>query len=187
MQVVRTLGHLQVDHVKYNACCLIQADSPEDMHSWIKAISGAIVAQRGPGRSAASVCYSEPQRKCDQLMFPCAHGVLIGFPPPPLTCSLSCPVVTWHLCMNFHTDWQQNMLFFLIGHLSKSYLHIYIYNYVHCIVLNMQIMQLLTQKKSSEFSRILVATTSLEVKLKCSNSCEVFLLIAEFCNQLAKS
>ncbi|KAJ6669031.1 hypothetical protein lerEdw1_007840 [Lerista edwardsae] len=36
----------------------VQADSPEDMHSWIKAISGAIVAQRGPGRSAASVCYS---------------------------------------------------------------------------------------------------------------------------------
>ncbi|KAF7254156.1 Pleckstrin-likey domain-containing family A member 1 [Varanus komodoensis] len=33
---------------------LSQADSPEDMHSWIKAISGAIVAQRGPGRSAAS-------------------------------------------------------------------------------------------------------------------------------------
>ncbi|XP_059180148.1 pleckstrin homology domain-containing family A member 1 isoform X4 [Centropristis striata] len=30
----------------------VQADSPEDMHSWIKAISGAIVAQRGPGRSA---------------------------------------------------------------------------------------------------------------------------------------
>ncbi|XP_066526778.1 pleckstrin homology domain-containing family A member 1a isoform X2 [Hoplias malabaricus] len=33
----------------------VQADSPEEMHSWIKAISGAIVAQRGPGRSAASV------------------------------------------------------------------------------------------------------------------------------------
>ncbi|XP_041830202.1 pleckstrin homology domain-containing family A member 1 isoform X1 [Melanotaenia boesemani] len=33
-------------------CFYIQADSPEDMHSWIKAISGAIVAQRGPGRSA---------------------------------------------------------------------------------------------------------------------------------------
>lgn len=32
-----------------------QADSPEDMHSWIKAISGAIVAQRGPGRSANTV------------------------------------------------------------------------------------------------------------------------------------
>ncbi|XP_053164566.1 pleckstrin homology domain-containing family A member 1 isoform X6 [Hemicordylus capensis] len=41
----------------------VQADSPEDMHSWIKAISGAIVAQRGPGRSAASEysnCTSEP-------------------------------------------------------------------------------------------------------------------------------
>lgn len=34
-------------------CC--QANSPEDMHSWIKAISGAIVAQRGPGRSAYTV------------------------------------------------------------------------------------------------------------------------------------
>uniref|UniRef100_A0A8C2JVD9 Pleckstrin homology domain containing, family A (phosphoinositide binding specific) member 1b n=1 Tax=Cyprinus carpio TaxID=7962 RepID=A0A8C2JVD9_CYPCA len=32
-----------------------QSDSPEEMHGWIKAISGAIVAQRGPGRSAASV------------------------------------------------------------------------------------------------------------------------------------
>lgn len=32
-----------------------QADSPEEMHSWIKAISGAIVAQRGPGRSANTV------------------------------------------------------------------------------------------------------------------------------------
>uniref|UniRef100_A0A8C2ZR37 Pleckstrin homology domain containing, family A (phosphoinositide binding specific) member 1a n=1 Tax=Cyclopterus lumpus TaxID=8103 RepID=A0A8C2ZR37_CYCLU len=30
----------------------IQADSQEEMHSWIKAVSGAIVAQRGPGRSA---------------------------------------------------------------------------------------------------------------------------------------
>ncbi|CAL8391464.1 unnamed protein product [Arctogadus glacialis] len=33
----------------------IQADSPEEMHSWIKAVSGAIVAQRGPGRSAATM------------------------------------------------------------------------------------------------------------------------------------
>ncbi|TRY81636.1 hypothetical protein DNTS_034006 [Danionella cerebrum] len=32
----------------------IQSDTPEEMHGWIKAISGAIVAQRGPGRSAAS-------------------------------------------------------------------------------------------------------------------------------------
>ncbi|XP_011898731.1 PREDICTED: pleckstrin homology domain-containing family A member 1 [Cercocebus atys] len=32
----------------------VQADSPEEMHSWIKAVSGAIVAQRGPGRSTSS-------------------------------------------------------------------------------------------------------------------------------------
>ncbi|XP_072095587.1 pleckstrin homology domain-containing family A member 1 isoform X1 [Mobula birostris] len=38
----------------------VQTDSPEDMHNWIKAISGAIVAQRGPGRSAAS----EPLDTC---------------------------------------------------------------------------------------------------------------------------
>ncbi|XP_038613571.1 pleckstrin homology domain-containing family A member 1 isoform X2 [Tachyglossus aculeatus] len=38
----------------------VQADSPEEMHSWIKAISGAIVAQRGPGRSAASEHSSGP-------------------------------------------------------------------------------------------------------------------------------
>lgn len=39
-----------------NAAWLLhQADSPEDMHGWIKAISGAIVAQRGPGRSASTV------------------------------------------------------------------------------------------------------------------------------------
>ncbi|XP_051778815.1 pleckstrin homology domain-containing family A member 1 isoform X4 [Erpetoichthys calabaricus] len=43
----------------------IQADSPEDMHSWIKAISGAIVAQRGPGRSAASM------RQARRLSNPC--------------------------------------------------------------------------------------------------------------------
>lgn len=35
--------------------CGQKADSPEEMHSWIKAVSGAIVAQRGPGRSAATV------------------------------------------------------------------------------------------------------------------------------------
>uniref|UniRef100_A0AAY4DNE2 PH domain-containing protein n=1 Tax=Denticeps clupeoides TaxID=299321 RepID=A0AAY4DNE2_9TELE len=37
----------------------IQSDSPEDMHGWIKAISGAIVAQRGPGRSGST------RVKCD--------------------------------------------------------------------------------------------------------------------------
>ncbi|XP_040480312.1 pleckstrin homology domain-containing family A member 1 isoform X5 [Ursus maritimus] len=42
----------------------VQADSPEEMHSWIKAVSGAIVAQRGPGRSASSEhssCPAEPK------------------------------------------------------------------------------------------------------------------------------
>ncbi|XP_064451446.1 pleckstrin homology domain-containing family A member 1 isoform X3 [Mirounga angustirostris] len=38
----------------------VQADSPEEMHSWIKAVSGAIVAQRGPGRSASSEPSSRP-------------------------------------------------------------------------------------------------------------------------------
>ncbi|XP_075391125.1 pleckstrin homology domain-containing family A member 1 isoform X2 [Tenrec ecaudatus] len=42
----------------------VQADSPEEMHSWIKAVSGAIVAQRGPGRSASSehsACPADPR------------------------------------------------------------------------------------------------------------------------------
>ncbi|XP_068575894.1 pleckstrin homology domain-containing family A member 1-like isoform X3 [Cebidichthys violaceus] len=43
----------------------IQADSQEEMHSWIKAVSGAIVAQRGPGRSAATM------RQARRLSNPC--------------------------------------------------------------------------------------------------------------------
>nr|XP_051680280.1 pleckstrin homology domain-containing family A member 1 isoform X1 [Oryctolagus cuniculus] len=43
----------------------VQADSPEEMHSWIKAVSGAIVAQRGPGRSAAAM------RQARRLSNPC--------------------------------------------------------------------------------------------------------------------
>ncbi|XP_034041574.1 pleckstrin homology domain-containing family A member 1-like isoform X5 [Thalassophryne amazonica] len=43
----------------------IQADSPEEMHNWIKAVSGAIVAQRGPGRSAATM------RQARRLSNPC--------------------------------------------------------------------------------------------------------------------
>ncbi|XP_072312107.1 pleckstrin homology domain-containing family A member 1-like [Eucyclogobius newberryi] len=43
----------------------VQADSPEEMHSWIKAISGAIVAQRGPGRSSSSI------RQTRRLSTPC--------------------------------------------------------------------------------------------------------------------
>uniref|UniRef100_A0A8C6DL62 Pleckstrin homology domain containing A1 n=1 Tax=Moschus moschiferus TaxID=68415 RepID=A0A8C6DL62_MOSMO len=41
----------------------VQADSPEEMHSWIKAVSGAIVAQRGPGRSASSEHSSSPSER----------------------------------------------------------------------------------------------------------------------------
>lgn len=44
----------------------VQADSPEEMHSWIKAISGAIVAQRGPGRSSSS-----SMRQARRLSNPC--------------------------------------------------------------------------------------------------------------------
>uniref|UniRef100_A0AAQ4RCE4 PH domain-containing protein n=1 Tax=Gasterosteus aculeatus aculeatus TaxID=481459 RepID=A0AAQ4RCE4_GASAC len=40
----------------------IQADSQEEMHSWIKAVSGAIVAQRGPGRSAATRLKSDNEK-----------------------------------------------------------------------------------------------------------------------------
>ncbi|XP_078449483.1 pleckstrin homology domain-containing family A member 1 isoform X2 [Lampetra fluviatilis] len=39
--------------VTSNRIFYIQTESPEEMHNWIKAISGAIVAQRGPARAAA--------------------------------------------------------------------------------------------------------------------------------------
>uniref|UniRef100_A0A3P8ZIA4 PH domain-containing protein n=1 Tax=Esox lucius TaxID=8010 RepID=A0A3P8ZIA4_ESOLU len=50
---------------KVQECKQRSSDSPEEMHSWIKAISGAIVAQRGPGRSAASM------RQARRLSNPC--------------------------------------------------------------------------------------------------------------------
>ncbi|XP_029954486.1 pleckstrin homology domain-containing family A member 1 isoform X3 [Salarias fasciatus] len=55
----------------------IQTDSPEDMHSWIKAISGAIVAQRGPGRSANTI------RQARRLSSPCIQRSTATTPPPP--------------------------------------------------------------------------------------------------------
>ncbi|XP_054898612.1 pleckstrin homology domain-containing family A member 1 isoform X3 [Poeciliopsis prolifica] len=55
----------------------IQADSPEDMHSWIKAVSGAIVAQRGPGRSANTI------RQARRLSSPCIQRSTVTFPLPP--------------------------------------------------------------------------------------------------------
>ncbi|XP_048406833.1 pleckstrin homology domain-containing family A member 1 isoform X1 [Stegostoma tigrinum] len=42
----------------------VQTDSPEDMHNWIKAISGAIVAQRGPGRSASEPSDNSTAESC---------------------------------------------------------------------------------------------------------------------------
>ncbi|XP_072851546.2 pleckstrin homology domain-containing family A member 1 isoform X2 [Pogona vitticeps] len=61
----------------------VQADSPEDMHSWIKAISGAIVAQRGPGRSAASM------RQARRLSNPCIQR----YTSRTGECSMSIPPV----------------------------------------------------------------------------------------------
>ncbi|XP_035804552.2 pleckstrin homology domain-containing family A member 1 isoform X4 [Amphiprion ocellaris] len=67
----------------------VQSDSPEDMHSWIKAISGAIVAQRGPGRSANTI------RQARRLSSPCFQRSAVSSPlppqrpPPPPSTSLS--------------------------------------------------------------------------------------------------
>ncbi|XP_067344326.1 pleckstrin homology domain-containing family A member 1 isoform X3 [Channa argus] len=55
----------------------VQADSPEDMHSWIKAISGAIVAQRGPGRSANTI------RQARRLSSPCLQRNTVTTLLPP--------------------------------------------------------------------------------------------------------
>ncbi|XP_076833914.1 pleckstrin homology domain-containing family A member 1a isoform X2 [Brachyhypopomus gauderio] len=50
----------------------VQADSPEEMYSWIKAISGAIVAQRGPGRSAVPTRQARRHSSpCIQRYIPC--------------------------------------------------------------------------------------------------------------------
>ncbi|XP_068161953.1 pleckstrin homology domain-containing family A member 1 isoform X3 [Antennarius striatus] len=67
----------------------VQTDSPEDMHSWIKAISGAIVAQRGPGRSANTI------RQARRLSSPCIQRSGVTTPlspqhPPP---TFSTPVM----------------------------------------------------------------------------------------------
>ncbi|XP_066456975.1 pleckstrin homology domain-containing family A member 1 isoform X1 [Eleutherodactylus coqui] len=65
----------------------VQADSPEEMHSWIRAISGAIVAQRGPARSAASETpssYSELNSSLRSFSLPhAAARVQHSDPGPP--------------------------------------------------------------------------------------------------------
>lgn len=79
----------------------VQADSPEEMHSWIKAVSGAIVAQRGPGRSASSM------RQARRLSNPCIPRSSPAGPspsprpapppriPPPLAAALWSQALPW--------------------------------------------------------------------------------------------
>uniref|UniRef100_A0A8C5R576 HtrA serine peptidase 1 n=1 Tax=Leptobrachium leishanense TaxID=445787 RepID=A0A8C5R576_9ANUR len=63
----------------------VQADSPEEMHSWIRAVSGAIVAQRGPARSAASM------RQVRRLSNPCISRRPSTHPFAPLPSSMQQP------------------------------------------------------------------------------------------------
>ncbi|XP_051680284.1 pleckstrin homology domain-containing family A member 1 isoform X9 [Oryctolagus cuniculus] len=84
----------------------VQADSPEEMHSWIKAVSGAIVAQRGPGRSAAAMRQARRlSNPCIQrsippvLQRPSTLSALPGPPPPhipqPLAATLWSQALPW--------------------------------------------------------------------------------------------
>ncbi|KAM4729811.1 pleckstrin homology domain-containing family A member 1-like isoform 1-T1 [Anableps anableps] len=59
----------------------IQADSPEEMHSWIKAVSGAIVAQRGPGRSAATEHGNRPTFYRSPAGPPATRSPISAVPP----------------------------------------------------------------------------------------------------------
>uniref|UniRef100_A0A803JH39 Pleckstrin homology domain-containing A1 n=1 Tax=Xenopus tropicalis TaxID=8364 RepID=A0A803JH39_XENTR len=97
----------------------VQADSPDEMHSWIRAISGAIVAQRGPARSAASIrqvrrlsnpCIprytgSSACPSTDQLLPPLScnpvpmSNTLIICTPFLIHPSAQCMFITWCACM----------------------------------------------------------------------------------------
>ncbi|XP_038613574.1 pleckstrin homology domain-containing family A member 1 isoform X5 [Tachyglossus aculeatus] len=81
----------------------VQADSPEEMHSWIKAISGAIVAQRGPGRSAASM------RQARRLSNPCIpRSIPAVLQTPPLISGLPVPQQPPHIPQPLATTlWSQ--------------------------------------------------------------------------------
>ncbi|KAM4715445.1 pleckstrin homology domain-containing family A member 1-like isoform 2-T2 [Anableps anableps] len=88
----------------------IQADSPEDMHSWIKAVSGAIVAQRGPGRSANTIRQARRlSSPCIQRYTPFCSGesrtstVTLPLPPQP-------PPSTTPLTRNHSTQNPQRVL-----------------------------------------------------------------------------
>ncbi|KAM7073456.1 pleckstrin homology domain-containing family A member 1 isoform 6-T10 [Molossus nigricans] len=70
----------------------VQADSPEDMHSWIRAVSGAIVAQRGPGRSASAVGPpSCEMRQARRLSNPCIQRSIPPAPSPSPRSALPAP------------------------------------------------------------------------------------------------
>ncbi|XP_035998206.1 pleckstrin homology domain-containing family A member 1 isoform X2 [Fundulus heteroclitus] len=98
----------------------IQADSPEDMHSWIKAVSGAIVAQRGPGRSANTI------RQARRLSSPCIQRSTVTLPlppqPPPSTTPLTRTRSTQNpqrvLSLTLDTHHQDNFLGLLPWRLS---------------------------------------------------------------------
>ena len=49
----------------------MQADSPEEMHSGIRAASGAIIVQQGPGRSASPRVMSHTELLILLLMIAC--------------------------------------------------------------------------------------------------------------------
>ncbi|XP_031699718.1 pleckstrin homology domain-containing family A member 1 isoform X2 [Anarrhichthys ocellatus] len=109
----------------------IQADSPEDMHSWIKAISGAIVAQRGPGRSATIRQARRLSSPCIQRYTPFCSGECSTnpvttplppqHPPPPSTTpTRTCPTHNPQRALSFALDshQQENFLGLLPWRLS---------------------------------------------------------------------
>ncbi|XP_060951354.1 pleckstrin homology domain-containing family A member 1-like [Limanda limanda] len=113
----------------------IQADSPEDMHSWIKAVSGAIVAQRGPGRSANTVRGARRlSSPCIQRYTPFCSGecstntVTTRLPPqrpPPPSTTPSSRNYTTHnpqrvLSLTLDTHQPDNFLGLLPWRLSQS-------------------------------------------------------------------
>ncbi|XP_037836818.1 pleckstrin homology domain-containing family A member 1 isoform X4 [Kryptolebias marmoratus] len=90
----------------------IQADSPEDMHSWIKAISGAIVAQRGLGRSANTIRQARRlSSPCIQRYTPfCSGECSTSAVTPSLPPQLPPPPSTTPLMRNYHSQNPQRVL-----------------------------------------------------------------------------
>ncbi|KAM5272417.1 pleckstrin homology domain-containing family A member 1 isoform 2-T2 [Ctenodactylus gundi] len=88
----------------------VQADSPEEMHSWIKAVSGAIVAQRGPGRSAPSYRLTLIFALCSRCGRPegCRTLVYRGAFPLSFRIQTHCPSRQRHSSrLTFHSLSQQ--------------------------------------------------------------------------------